>query len=222
MRRTFLITASKFLLIFLLLTSYSFSLDKFFIGLNVGRTFSDAQINHELPIKINRSSKLGDDDFIVGGFLGYNNSIEDTPLFVGFELGGNYHHMVLSKEEQAFPPFAHHVTNIKTNASILGALKFGLIVKDLLFYVKGGAAWTNWSFKFSDRTTHAWKEKTIYSQKTGVLMGCGLDYVLNKNWLLGIEYINSSYPELRLNPHVGKMKASPTIHNCMLRLIYAL
>lgn len=211
---------TKTLILFCLIVNSTFSLDRFFIGLNVGRTTVDAQLTRDLVIGTKDASKMGNKDFIVGVHLGYNNSIENTPLFVGFEVGANYHQMGISKEENTFPPFVHYVTEVKTNSSILGTLKLGLKVKDLLFYAKGGAAWTNWCITLSDHTSNPWKYKRTAYQKIGALWGFGLDYILNEAWLIGLEYTNIFYPYLRQNNHIGCMKASPTIHNSVLRLTY--
>ena len=204
----------------LLLSSPILSLDRFFAGLNIGHSSLNTQLSRNLAINTKDVSSLGNNDLTAGVLFGYNNTIDETPLFVGFEIGAQYHNLLTTKEEKTFPPYINYKTTTQTNSSVTGILKIGILVKDLMFYAKGGTSYTNWKFNFMDLGALQNKTKLKSCTKSGKLFGFGIDYKLNENWVIGIEFSQTYYTPIKLTHSVGDFKSTPNLITSSLRIIY--
>jgi len=191
--------------------------DKLYAGISIGQTSSHINLDRDLTIGSKDSSNMGKDAFNSGIFMGYNYLIE-PPLFIGIEVGAQNHNIESIREENTFPPYVHYETRVRTNNSLIGSLKMGIVVKDLMIYGKGGIVRTNWNVNFSEKPKEYSKSDKI--TKDGLIFGFGIDYNLNPNWAIGVDYTVANYPNLKLTHDVGEFKMSPCLRTTTFRLTY--
>jgi opacity protein-like surface antigen len=113
------------------------------------------------------------------------------------------------------------MTKVRTNNSINGIFKLGIVVKDLMIYGKGGIVRTNWMMSFVDKGN--FRAESSISQKftkDGSLLGFGIDYNLNSNWSIGVDYTVANYPNLKLVHRLGEFKMYPSLRTTTFRLSY--
>jgi len=187
----------------------------------MGETSSHFNLDRNLAIGRKDSSNIGKDSFNYGLFVGYNYLIKESPIFIGVEIGAQNHNLEATKGENTFPPFVNYVTTVRTNNSLSGVFKLGIVVKDLMIYGKGGIVRTNWMMNFVDKGN--FRGDSAISQKftkDGSIFGFGVDYSLNPNWSMGIDYTVSNYPTIKLVHRLGEFKMHPSLRTTTFRLSY--
>lgn len=212
---------AKALLVILVLSASTFSTDNLYVGVSMGQTSPHFKLNRDLAIERSDSSNLGKGALATGIFVGYNHLIQESPLFVGFEIGAQNHTLEVKKEENTFPPFVHYLTKVQTNNSLTAVAKIGIVVKDLLIYGKGGIARTNFKMNFADLSiSHKPSYVSENFKKYGTILGFGVDYNINPNWGIGVDYTVANYSNLKLAHKVGNFKMSPSLRTTTFRLNY--
>ena len=194
-----------------------------YAGLNIGQASIQADMQRKSLSTIKNVSSSGDTGVNVGAYVGYNHLIQETPLFIGLEVGIENHNLKIDQEENTSPPVPiNHKTAVKTNNSLTGVGKFGFVVKDLMLYVKAGVVKTNWGVSYSASYNNALGiDDKVKPNKYGSIFGLGVDYKLNKNWLIGVDYSVKTYPEVVLFGSIGKVRIDPIINTTNFRLIYS-
>ncbi len=194
-----------------------------YAGINMGQSFAQAGMERKSLSTIKNVSSSGDKGVSVGAFIGYNHLIQETPLFIGLEVGVENHNLKIDQEENTSPPVPiNHKTVAKTNNSFTGIGKFGIIVKDLMIYAKAGVVKTNWMLSYSASYNNALGiDNTVKPNKYGSIFGFGIDYKLNKSWLIGVDHSIKSYPDVKLIGSIGNVSINPTINTTSFRLIYS-
>lgn len=220
--KMFINNLAKASLIALSLSASVFSTDSLYAGVSMGETSSHFSLDRDLAIGRKDSSNIGKDSFNYGLFVGYNYLIKESPIFIGVEIGAQNHNLEATKGESTFPPFVNYVTKIRTNNSLSGVFKLGIVVKDLMIYGKGGIVRTNWMMNFVDKGN--FRADSAISQKftkDGSLFGFGVDYSLNPKWSIGVDYTVANYPNLKLVHRLGEFKMNPSLRTTTFRLSYA-
>jgi opacity protein-like surface antigen len=193
-----------------------------YVGINMGQSIVQAGMERKSSSTIRNTSSSGDKSVTVGTFIGYNHLIQETPLFIGLELGVENHNLKIDQEENVSHLPINHKTVVKTNNSFTAIGKFGFIVKDLMIYAKAGVVKTNWSLSYSARYNNALGiENTVKTNKYGSIFGFGVDYKLNPNWLIGVDYSVKSYPDVVLKGAIANVTIKPTINTTSFRLMYS-
>jgi opacity protein-like surface antigen len=152
-----------------------------------------------------------------GVFLGYDHLISETPLFIGLEAAINNHNSEKTRHGLYWPP-GHYELKIKTNNSLTGSLRLGVLSKNVLIYAKTGIASTNWQTTIKAPIG----DKQTNFKKVGYLVGGGLECKMNRNFSFGIEHQFIKSNNLgNIHPQIN-IKMSPTLQITSLRLIYTL
>ena len=211
---------NKFIKILGLLVSVSgtaLGIDGLHTGISIGTTSTN------LGFKLDRtdSSDLGAQSYNAGIFIGYNKLIQETPLIVGFELSGHNHNLKANQHEHTLPATLRIAAEVKANNSASFILKGGVRIKELDFYAKAGVSYFNWKTKSKHwLANYEARESSKTYDNFGLTYGIGIDYKLNPNWGMGIDYTNSNCNPLRMETKVGTLKISPTIHKTSFRIVY--
>jgi len=148
-----------------------------------------------------------------GVLMGYDHLIKDTPLFLGMEISGTNHNMEDTQEGSYYLPYTMMV---KTNNTISGSLRFGVMANDTLLYGKLGGASTNFQVVVNAKRD----ENRVSYQKMGYISGFGMENKLNANFSLGFEH------EYTFHRHIQNMKPGlcvrlkPIVQKTSFRLIY--
>lgn len=190
--------------------------DRPYIGIGIGQTASHYNVNRHMAFSRQQSSNLGKHGFHGGVFAGYNYLIKESPLLIGAEIGAQLHSLEALKEDKA-----HYSTKIKASNSFTALMKMGICVNELVIYGKCGFSQTNFEINYIDATdsdkplAHSRKLK-----KDGLVVGGGIEYNINPNWIIGVDYAVSTYPNLKLNYDVGQIKVQPSLQTTTFRLSY--
>lgn len=190
--------------------------DSPYIGIGIGQTASHYNVNRHMAFSRQQSSNLGKHGFHGGVFAGYNYLIKESPLLIGGEIGAQLHSLEALKEDKA-----HYSTKIKASNSFTALMKMGICVNELVIYGKCGFAQTNFEMNHIDAT--GYDNPVAYSRKfkkDGLVVGGGIEYNINPNWIIGVDYAVSTYPNLKLNYDVGQIKVQPSLQTTTFRLSY--
>jgi len=191
--------------------SGSLASDQLRAGLSIG------QAAHTSKLKVmdtGQKEKFDNQDPSMGAFIGYDHLINETPLFIGLEAGINNQNSEKTKVTETTPPYS---LKLKTNNSVLGALRLGVSAKDVLVYAKTGISSTNWQTTFKTPTD----EKQTNFQKVGYVFGFGLECKMNHNFSFGLEHTFTKNNCLKnMHPEID-IKISPETHTTSMKLIYS-
>jgi len=199
----------------LALTALSSSLasDCLRVGISIGSAYHKTKLK---VISIGQEIKFDRHDPLVGAFIGYDHLINETPLFIGLEAGVNNH----NSEKTLYACEGYKNTcslKLKTNNSMIGALRLGVSTKDVLVYAKTGLSSTNWQTLIQSSLG----DKQTNYQKAGYVFGFGLECKMNRNFSFGLEHQFTMHNSLHnMHPKMD-LKISPTTHTTGLRLIYS-
>ncbi len=193
--------------------SSCFASDTLRVGLSFGAATHAAKSSNE---------KTGDRDTYIksapsaGVFVGYDHLINETPLFLGVEVAGHNHNSETTKDGLHWPHHTPYTLTLKTNNTISGAIRFGVVAKEAMLYAKVGAATTNWQVAVK---TKGRDDRTTY-QKMGYVGGIGIESRLNENFSMGVEHecvFSNNLKNMRPNIFV---KISPLVQTTSFRLVY--
>lgn len=202
-----------FSILTLIQLSNSLASDCLRIGVNIGSAYQKTKLK---AISIGHEVKFDRQDPLVGAFIGYDHLINETPLFIGLEAGVNNH----NSEKTLYACDSYKNTcslKLKTNNSLIGALRLGVATKDVLVYAKTGLSSTNWQTLIQSSLGDM---QTNY-QKPGYVFGFGLECKMNRNFSFGLEHQFTTHNSLHnMHPKMD-LKLSPTTHTTGLRLIYS-
>jgi opacity protein-like surface antigen len=213
---------SKLFLVVLLLTTNSFSLDKLFIGVNAGYLSSKTETD-ELKSNIRDPEGIQKDNPYGGIFMGYNHSIEGTPVFVGLEVSGQMYDMNASKEKACQHPYMSYQASVRSKTSAAAVVKLGISVSNALIYGKAGLSYALFLATITDKGHTAPTNPIFYRKyhRYAPVIGLGVDFSLNKNWAIGVDYTVASYASLKVLSSAGHFGLSSTIQMKSLRLTYS-
>ena len=215
-------TLSKLFIASLLMISTSFSVDKLFVGLNPGLISSKTE-TEELKNSIKDKDDIQKHNLYGGIFAGYNHLVKGTPIFIGTEISAQMYDMNSSKERMLLLPYTNYSLSMKSKNSAAAVIKLGLVINDALIYGKAGLSYTYFMTKVVDRGATAARE-TVSEKKShryAPVLGIGLDFRLNDNWIIGVDYTVASYANFTVPSSSGNLNFSNTVEMKSLRLIYS-
>jgi opacity protein-like surface antigen len=173
-----------------------------------------------------RITSVGENGVATGIFAGYQKII-DGKLYIAAEGFYQYADILIEKEENAFPGNINYFTYIKNShkSGIVG--KVGFVHCNNLFYLKTGIALSHFTLGFKDNGCNiclipGGVSSTSKLQK-GVIVGGGVEYFINKNVGIGMEYEITSYPSMNFKSNnVGSFSFKSTSHTFQVRFKYTL
>lgn len=201
----------------------------FYFGANIGaswanldtkrNTFYDDRYNlgstYELHHATFGGKNLDSTGALGGGQFGYNFQSSNFVYGVEVDLGG-----AGGNNEVTFSPTTFHrrgdidqaaVITLKENGGFYGDVtgRLGYTWGSTLVYAKGGFAWFEPSIKASARVVDNRNETTnFYSRSnsdnlTGYTVGGGVEWMLNPNWTMKVEYLYFDFGNDDKNWNVG-------------------
>lgn len=198
--------------------SCAFSSDNYRMGFSMGIAHHDIEVDskatQEKTILIKSSTSHG-------VFVGLDHIIDQTPFLLGLELAGNNHNSEQEQIVRGRHSSKDYTLRLKTNNSLSGSLRIGVVCDETLLYAKTGLAWTNWQTNSCLLGQPADKSQRSNFTKVGVIGGLGVESKLNPNFYLGLEHelvFNSSF-EFAHNGEVSKV--NPMAQKTSLRLTYS-
>jgi outer membrane immunogenic protein len=166
----------------------------FYLGVNAGGAWGSTSIVDPVvgpPLGIPRSQTIDASSFIAGGQAGYNYQFNNN-----FVIGGELELDGMDLDGSKTVPFGFRGTDRdhrKVDADWLGTagLRAGYAVDRLLFFVKGGGAVTDFSYR--DETTNAagttvFNDATDDATRWGWMIGGGVEWAFAANWTAKAEY----------------------------------
>jgi opacity protein-like surface antigen len=195
----------------------------FYGGATLGYTNLVGQLNRTLNVNTtDRVSSLGENGIVSGVFAGYEKII-DKCLYLAMEGFYQYADILIEKDENTFPGFVNYFTYIKNGhkGGIVG--KVGFVHYNNIFYLKTGLALSRFVLGFKDNSgNHAITSNASRVQK-GIILGGGMDYFINKNFAIGVEYDITCYPSMNFKSNtVGSFSFKPYSHTIQARFKYIL
>lgn len=213
---------AKLFFALMLVSAPSFPMDKLFVGLNAGIVSSNTE-TQEMKNRIKDTEGIQKHNFYGGIFTGYNHLIEGTPLFVGTEVSVQIYDMDSSKERTLTHPYTNYFMSVKSDKSASAVIKLGIVINNALIYGKAGLAYTNFKAKVIDKGVTLPRETVVEKKfhRYAPALGVGLDFKLNDNWMVGVDYTVASYASFTLPSSSGNLNFSSTIQMKSLRLVYS-
>lgn len=197
------------------------STEGLYTGLSFGQTFSSIDLKRTLG-QFSDLSEMSNNTPNAGTFIGYNHLVEGTPVLVGLEFAAQNHTMTHEKKDNVSTPYVNYLTKASTNNSMIGFVRMGVVINDMLFYGKIGVVKTNWTLSFKDKSESASLSSSSRKLNSyGMGYGFGIDFSLNKHWAVGVDYKVSDHTEMKLSHDIGECVMTPTLHTSTLRLIYS-
>jgi outer membrane immunogenic protein len=164
----------------------------FYLGGNVGGGWNtNFWDNLNSQLQTNFPLGGGNSNGLLGGFQGGFNYQIGPKIVIGIE--GEYDFSGI-KGDLVFMPrdFVGHIhTRENSIAAVTGKIG-GIYHDDILIYVKGGWAWSQFKYDISVTNTGEGTSGGVYPTQTnnrsGGTLGFGTEYKLDRNWSAKIEY----------------------------------
>jgi outer membrane immunogenic protein len=157
--------------------TYAFSWTGLYLGGHVGYGWGSADWTDPLW----GTASIGNDfdGFVGGGQLGFNYQMGSLVLGLQGDISGT------TLEGKAIDPY-NNVDEVKNKANWIASVtgRLGFAADRAMFYVKGGAAWTDLDSLAFDGTNVYKKDKT----RDGWTVGVGVEYAFAPNWTTFFEY----------------------------------
>lgn len=194
----------------------------FYGGVSLGYTNLVGQLNRTLNVNTaDRVTSVGENGIASGVFAGYEKVIDD--FYIAIESFYQYADILIEKDENTFPGFVNYFTYIKNGhkGGIVG--KVGFVHSNNIFYVKTGMALSRFILGFRDNSGNPPLTSSASKIQKGIILGGGMDYLINRNFSMGLEYEITCYPSMNFkNNTVGSFSFKPYSHTFQVRLKYTL
>lgn len=197
--------------------SGALSSDNYRMGFSMGIAHHDIEVENkatqEKTLFINSSTSAA-------VFVGLDHIIDQTPFFLGLELAADNHNSEQEQIVRGSDSSKDSTLRLKTNNSLSGSLRIGVVSDETFLYAKTGLAWTNWQTNSCLLGESADKSQKSNFTKVGVIGGFGVESKLNPNFSLGLEHelVFSNAFEFARNEVVSTVK--PMAQKTSLRLTY--
>lgn len=161
----------------------------FYIGGQLGGVYSHNDVSTpggELlsPISVH------DGSFFAGGYFGYNWQASRLVLGVEGDFSGAFGNATLSSRQQTIVPGIFAKTSADPKWLATATARVGYAADNWLFYVKGGGAWEKVNYEAIVETGGGAQiaSQSQNTTRSGWLVGAGIDYGWNPNWVSRLEY----------------------------------
>lgn len=195
----------------------------FYGGIGLGYTNLVGQLNRNLNINASdRVTSVGESGITAGLFVGYQKVFDNT-LYLAAEGSYQYSDILIEKDENTFPGFVNYFTYIKNDhkAALVG--KFGFVHSNNIFYLKTGLALSRFMLGFRDNNESPSITSGKFKMQKGIVVGGGVDYFINRSFVIGVEYDVTTYPSMNFkNNAAGSFTFKPNAHTFQVRFKYTL
>ena len=195
----------------------------FYGGFSLGYTNLVGQLNRTLNVHTSdRVTSVGESGTAIGVFGGYQNIIDGT-IYIAAECFYQYADVLIEKDENTFPGFVNYFTyiNNKHKGGVVG--KLGLVHYKNIFYLKTGLAFGRFLLGFKDNSANPIISSSTYKVQKGIILGGGVDYFVNSNVSIGLEYEVINYSSMSFKSNmVGSFSFKPVSHTFQVRFKYTL
>jgi len=198
--------------------SGSLSSDNYRMGFSMGISHHDIEVENKATQQETIFVKSSPSHAV---FVGLDHIIDQTPFFLGLELAGNNHNSEQEQIVRGDDTSKDFTLRLKTNNSLSGSLRIGVVSDETFLYAKTGLAWTNWQTNSCLCGEPADKSQKTNFTKVGVIGGFGVESKLNSNFSLGLEHelVFSSAFEFAHNGELSKV--NPMAQKTSIRLTYS-
>jgi outer membrane immunogenic protein len=195
------------------------------IGLKAGYSFSNSRFHREinktaLPIGKDDKFDLSGQSFMGGALLEYNYLFSKSYL-IGAQINASLSDLNGEATNYNFIPPQSISSNLRMKQSYGIATRLGYTVQSILPYIKLGVV----KSKFRSRTNGGiLSQGSTNKQLTGYELGGGIDYSLNKNFIIGAEFVHVIYQKLAYHNRnsfgetLHVIKVTPQINTISLHL----
>lgn len=168
-------------------SAYSWS--GFYLGGQLGGIYNHNDVNTpggELlsPISVH------DGSFFAGGYTGYNFQTGRLVYGIEADFSGVLGGADISSRQPTIAPGVFAKTSADSKWLTTVSARLGFAADNWLFYVKGGGAWQKVDYEAIVETGGGVQLATQSQSATrsGWLIGAGIDYGWNRNWISRFEY----------------------------------
>ncbi|WP_027525039.1 outer membrane protein [Bradyrhizobium sp. Ec3.3] len=195
----------------------------FYIGANVGGGMAASRFDD--PCFYCGSAMPTGGFFTGGGQVGYNYQFGSGLVGIEADVNGNsrFKGSVIGGDD-------NYAMTVGAKADVSGTIRArgGVVIDNALVYVTGGAAWANvqqTGVEFDNYTA-----STTFGASTGTtanrsgtlwggVIGAGVEFALNSNWIIGAEYLHTVYEDRDANIiFAGASACGPyPAANCVMR-----
>lgn len=192
-------------------------------GLNLGYSNLVGQLYRTLNVNTaDRVTSVGENGVGSGVFIGYE-TILDGGFYIAAETFYQYANIMIEKDENTFPGFVNYFTYIKNNHKTGIVAKVGFLHANNVFYLKTGLALSRFNLGFKDNTGNPPITSNKSTSQKGLIFGGGMDYFINRNVAIGLEYEITCYQSMNFrNNAVGSFSFKPYSHTFQVRFKYTL
>jgi outer membrane immunogenic protein len=191
----------------------------FYIGASIGgvatdtkstTTYNGPQIQTVNIISEDYNYNLSMTQITAGGYAGYNYQMGSVVFGVEGDLNARF-----GKENIPFSD--NHQLESNWDASL--RLRLGYLVNPrALVYATGGVAFANYGVvRGSCASCAAYGSSNPFGSRTGWTIGGGIEYALDSNWHMKLEYLYADYGSKSLSYDVGKGSISTKITSNTVR-----
>lgn len=173
--------------------------NRIYIGGGIGNTDMIGTLNHRIVKLTDKTIKLGNRTTVIKFLIGYGFILEGTPLYFGIESSYQLGNIELEREISAHPNLLISSKINKKDTIGLHA-KLGISKKRILFYIKGGSAYSIFQYTLVNKSGSLSFMKRL-TNKYGISGGIGVSYSLNDHWKSFMEYEITKYPQIKFNLH---------------------
>jgi outer membrane immunogenic protein len=157
----------------------------FYIGAHIGGGFATSDWADTVPATVGLDdANLKPSGFLGGGQIGYNYQINNIVL--GIEGEGTWANLTNSVSGCFQDATQTCTTKANEFATVTG--RVGITWYRALLYAKGGAAWGHFKYENPDPVFGPSPDYFASDTRSGWIVGGGIEYALNNNWSVKLEY----------------------------------
>jgi outer membrane immunogenic protein len=197
----------------------------FYVGGQVGYGWGNDPLDHTGIFFSNATGVTHPKGFIGGGQIGYNWQSGVWVIGVEASLAG----AGLRDKITSPPPFVQDDWSARISSIATATARLGYAMGAWLPYIKGGYAGGRAKSRLECSTCAPVQSAEDSAWHNGWTLGTGIEYMLNQNWTIGLEY---AYVNLGSRNHsadvtncgapcgTASWKDDPRIHTVMFRVNY--
>lgn len=187
-----------------------------FLGVEGGYIFGHSHLNR----KIDKTAfpNLKDDKFnlsshgILGGVFIEYNQILNHKFLLGFQINTKWSQLSGKVNNFNFVPPQSIISDLKMKQTYGVILRGGYLIEKILPYVMVGLLTSKWHSKTQGMP--ALGQGSTSKNLTGYELGAGIDYSLNKSFVVGLKFAHTKYNEFS---YLNRLSSGQILHKVKVR-----